>query len=67
MRNSVKTQNQGLTSLICNNICNGNEMQLLIFFSERRDYRQKRGTCKLRVKLSRVFHVTTRELIQRAL
>ena len=51
MRNSVKTQNQGLTSLICNTICNGNEMQLLIFFSERRDYRQERGTCKLRVKL----------------
>ena len=32
MRNSVKTQNQGLTSLICNTICNGDEMQLLIFF-----------------------------------
>ena len=51
MRNSVKTQNQGLTSLIFNTICNSNEMQLLIFFSERRDYRQEKGTCKLKVKL----------------
>ena len=57
VRNSVKTQNQGLTSLIYNTIClirniiSGNEMRLLILFSERRDYRQKRGTCKLKVKL----------------
>ena len=59
MRNSVKTQtNQGPTSLISNTIClirniiSGNEIRLLILFSERRDYRQERGTCKLKeVKL----------------
>ena len=57
VRNSVKTQNQGLTSLICNTIClirniiSGNEMRLLIFFSETRDYRQEKGTYKLKVKL----------------
>ena len=56
MRNSVKTQNQGLTSLICNTIClirniiSGNEMRLLIFFSEKREEKE-RGTYKLKVKL----------------
>ena len=55
MRNSVKTQtNQGLTSLMCNTVClirniiSGSEMRLLILFSERRDYHQERGSCKLK-------------------
>ena len=56
VRNSVKIQNQGLTSLICNTIClirniiSSNEMRLLIFFSERGEGKEK-GTYKLKVKL----------------